>query len=73
MVIKLDDFSFGNFHFNSLGEIDINTLEPNQVLKSNPADLQLRSGSTKRTRTRSIVPVLDSSIISVQDLKFVKR
>lgn len=59
-----------------LANMTINTLEPSQVLKIGLADSNPRSGTTtssKRTHNRSMVPVLDNSIISSQDFKIVKR
>lgn len=56
-----------------LAEININTLEPSQVLKIALPEVNPRSGTTRRPRSRSIVPVLENSTISSQDFKMVKR
>ncbi|UJR36637.1 hypothetical protein I4U23_029356 [Adineta vaga] len=54
-------------------DLNINTLEPSQVLKIGLTDSIHRNGTSKRTRSRSIVPVLENSTISSQDFKIVKR
>jgi len=56
-----------------LANIDINTIEPSQVLKISLTEPNVRRGSNKRTRSRSIVPVLENSTISSQDFKITKR
>jgi hypothetical protein len=55
--------------------MNINTLEPSQVLKIGLNDSNPRSGTitNKRTRHRSIIPVLENYILSSQDFKIVKR
>jgi hypothetical protein len=53
--------------------MNINTLEPSQVLKIGSTESNPRSGSSKRTRSKSIVPVLENSILSSQDFKITKR
>jgi hypothetical protein len=55
-----------------LANMNINTLEPSQVLKIGLTETNPRSG-TKRTRSRSMVPILENSIISSHDFKIVKR
>jgi len=56
-----------------LADMNINTLEPSQVLKIGSTESNPRSGSSKRTRSKSIVPVLENSILSSQDFKITKR
>jgi hypothetical protein len=58
-----------------LANMNINTLEPSQVVKIGLPDSNPRSGmtSSKYTRNRSVVPVLENSIISSQDFKIVRR
>lgn len=53
--------------------ININTLEPSQVKKISMAEPSSRSGYSKRSRSRSIVPVLENSNISSQDFKIIRR
>ncbi|CAF1123858.1 unnamed protein product [Adineta steineri] len=53
--------------------LNINTLEPSQGVKIGLTDNYHRSGTHKRPRSKSIVPVLENSIISSQDFKVIKR
>ncbi|CAF4453079.1 unnamed protein product, partial [Adineta steineri] len=53
--------------------LNINTLEPSQGVKIGLTDTYHRSGTHKRPRSKSIVPVLENSIISSQDFKVIKR
>ena len=57
----------------SLADININTLEPSQVLKIGLTETHARSGPAKRARSRSIVPVLENSIIMSHDFKIIQR
>ncbi len=53
--------------------MNIDTLEPSQMIKMGLPEPNLRNTSSKRGRSRSIVPVLENSIISAQDFKIIKR
>lgn len=53
--------------------MNINTLEPTQVMKIGLPEANIRGASRKRAHSRSVVPVLENSIISSQDFKITKR
>ncbi|CAF2799562.1 unnamed protein product [Rotaria sp. Silwood2] len=54
-------------------DMNIHALEPSEVLKSNAVEMNPRGGSRKRTRSKSIVTVLENFIISSEDFKIIKR
>ncbi|CAF1031089.1 unnamed protein product [Adineta ricciae] len=54
-------------------DMNINTLEPSQVLKISLPESNHRNATVRRPRSRSIVPVLENSTISSQDFKVIKR
>lgn len=53
--------------------MNINTLEPTQVMKIGVPETNVRAGGRKRAHSRSVVPILENSIISSQDFKITKR
>ena len=53
--------------------MNINTIEPTQVLKIGLPESNPRSAIRKRANSRSVVPILENFIITSQDLKITKR
>ncbi|CAF4610412.1 unnamed protein product [Rotaria magnacalcarata] len=54
-------------------DINIHTLQPSEVIKPAVLETNSRNGSRKRTRSKSIAPVLENIVISSLDFKIIKR
>ncbi|CAF3630309.1 unnamed protein product [Rotaria socialis] len=54
-------------------DINIHTLQPSEAIKPAVIETNSRNGSRKRTRSKSIAPVLENIGISSVDFKIIKR
>lgn len=56
-----------------IADMNIQTLQPSEVLKSTTVESNPRGTTRKRTRSKSIVPDLENIVVLSQDLKIIKR